>query len=157
MRLYCGGSFQMLSRAASCSPVPSACHAPSFPRAVAGDAPACPQRLSPLWPSRGTLAWSPACLFRGALPWHFDLAPMFSFPACKPTALARVVQSSSRCPGEPSFGCHLSLRKGASSSKTKGWPDPPPCPHPWPGAGTEQVTYVSVEGVGVALVELIRD
>lgn len=32
-------------------------HAPSFPRAVAGDdAPPCPQRLSPLWPSRGTLA-----------------------------------------------------------------------------------------------------
>lgn len=50
MRLYCGGSFQMLSRAASLA------NAPSFPRAVAGDAPACPQRLSPLWPSRGTLA-----------------------------------------------------------------------------------------------------
>lgn len=156
MRLYCGGSFQMLSRAASCSPVPSASRPVVSPR-LAGDAPPPTAPFSPLAVPRHTRSRSPACLFRGMLPWHFDLAPMFSFPACKPTALARVVQSSSRCPGEPSFGCHLSLRKGASSSKTKGWPDPPPCPYPWPGAGTEQVTYVSVEGVGVALVELIRD
>lgn len=124
MRLYCGGSFQMLSRAASLA------NAPSFPRAVAGDAPACPQRLSPLWPSRGTLAWSPACLFRGALPWHFDLAPMFSFPACKPTALARVVQSSSRCPGEPSFGCHLSLERGQVLQRQRAGPIRPRAPTP---------------------------